>query len=104
MIQFIINESLPKSSTTTAMHELILISYVIVTFGLPVSILAFMVSKAHQKENTLVSAMDEEEMGCLPRFVLLMKRARKGGIPYQLDRACFLGCLLALIIALVALF
>ena len=48
------------------MHELILISYVIVTFRLPVSILAFMVSKAHQKENTLVSEMDEEEMGACP--------------------------------------
>ncbi|WZN60471.1 ligand-gated ion-channel protein [Chloropicon roscoffensis] len=100
-LQFIINESLPKTSNPSAMHELILISYIIVTFGMPESILVYLV-KQQQKE--IVEPASADLASNFASKVIRLLRGKRHGAPFIIDWTSFSVCLLTLIIAMVFLF
>ena len=100
-LQFIINESLPKTSNPSAMHELILISYIIVTFGMPESILVYLV-KQQQKE--IVEPASADLASSFASKVIRLLRGKRHGAPFKIDWTSFSVCLLTLVIAMVLLF
>ena len=100
-LQFIINESLPKTSNPSAMHELILISYIIVTFGMPESILVYLV-KQQQKE--IVEPASADLASSFASKVIRLLRGKRHGAPFIIDWTSFSVCLLTLVIAMVLLF
>ena len=83
------------------MHELILISYIIVTFGMPESILVYLV-KQQQKE--IVEPASADLASSFASKVIRLLRGKRHGAPFIIDWTSFSVCLLTLVIAMVLLF